>query len=278
MENWQKQIKVPTVVLFVLTLVMFVLMWVPGVIHLSMYEGKFDSVYLNPIANDPYSALSGLITGLSLPVLVSLLRAPSHKRITVAAVMLEMAAVLAFLKLPLGLVFQIDNNTPLSYAIGVGNIAAMILAIYIQKKVPYEGKVNPFSRKQMALYMLILVAVFAATYVEWAWKYVWPDLDIECSYQSSLFGGISSLFTAFAANFVLLHCLGIIKGRPTACGVCLLAAVVCTIIAFISLYHEFSPHVVVLPPTYIISAIQVAVGLRLLLGKHKKTEPSSQPA
>lgn len=273
MEDWMRQIKVPTVVLFALTLLLFALMWVPGVIQQTTYEGAYPTIYLNPFANDYYSVFSGLLTAFTLPVLYGFLRFPIYKRITIVAVMLELAAVLAFLKIPLGIVFRNDYNTPLSYAIGFGTIAAMVLAFLIQRKVPFDGADNPFSKKQMALYALILAAATAMTMIKWCWKYEWSDMTISyANYSEGILSVLSRLFTAFAANLALLHCLGLIKGNPKACGILSLAAAVCAVIATIEMHIVLTEaHVVVLLPTYIISAIQIVVGLRLLLGKRKET-------
>lgn len=277
MGNWQKQIRIPTVALFILVLLLFGLMWVPGVMRVTPYEGAYDTIYFDLLANDMYSLLSGVITGLTLPVLIICLTSPSRGSMTTAAVMLELAAGLAFMKLPLGIVFRTASNTPLSYAIGMGTIVAMVFAFSIQRKVPFQGKANPFTKKQMALYTLILTAVFALSFVKWYWKVIWPDMTISYgNYYDNIQGNIAAVLAAFSANFALLHCLGLLKSRPNVCGVFSLAAVACTVYTVITMYRELTvAQVVILLPAYIISAIQIAVGLRLLLGKRKKNDLSA---
>lgn len=277
MEHWRKRIIVPSVVLLGLTALLFALMWIPGVIQFTTYEGAYDTTYFNPFANDYYSVISGVITGLVLPVLIVFLIFPSYGCITTVAVMLELAAILALVKFPLGTAFQTFSNTPLSFAIGFGTIAAMLLAFYIQKKVPCRRTHNPFTRKQMGICALVLIAAFALTFVKWYWKIEWPDMSIAYgNYYENILSNLSAILAAFAANLALLYCLSLIKGRPSVCGVFSLLSVCCTIAAVAVMNYDYSAaRVVVLLPAYIISAVQVAVGLRLLFGKRRETNISA---
>lgn len=273
--EWEKKIKAPTLVLCILTVLIFAMMLILGVIRQTTYLGEYDPIYIDLTANDYLSLMACLVTGLCLPALFWFFLSPSYKGITAVAVMLEMAVVLELLKLPFSIVFTVANQSLFSYALFGGMVAAMVIAFLIRRKVPNDGAGNPFSKVQMGIYALLLAATFALMFVRGCWQYNWSfgiDYRNFFGFYDDIWVVLPAVLTALAFNLALLHCLGVVKNRPDVCGLFSLLAACCTVAAIKLIRQEEPPdRIVLLAPVYIMIAVQTIVGIHLLLGKRKES-------
>ncbi|MBE6932690.1 MAG: hypothetical protein E7464_04860 [Ruminococcaceae bacterium] len=271
--EWKKKLKAPTLVLCILTVLIFALMLILSVIRQTTYLGEYDPIYINLTSNDYLSLLACFVTGLCLPALFWFFLSPSYKGITIVAVMLEMAVVLELLKLPFSIVFTIANQSLFSYVLFGAMVAATVMAFCIRRKVPKDGGGNPFPKVLMGIYALLLAGAFSLMFVRYCWQYHW-SFGIDYRNFFGFFYDVRmilpAVLTALAFNLALLHCLGVIQYRPDACGAISLLAACCTVAAIrLVRQDDLSDRIVLLYPIYIMIAVQTIAGIHLLLGKRK---------
>ena len=251
----------------------------PGAI--STLRRNFYSCY------SPFSILSGIACTLSLATVLLFQWNPSPKRLTVTGVLLEAAAILSvadpiyqvlfhYSKYPVPL-YPVSLNPEWTVWIGVyciGAFAASAIAFLLRRLSTGPVPEPVFSKKQMALCCLAITTILALGFVNRGWK--WTFSDGSSSFERCYEGiwTVLSLSLMVAAIYLALqYVFGLVKGRPLACALLLLGAaaliivrIVLTYVSSNSVYTDCVP----LPLTYFIAVAQIALALRLLLGKQRK--------
>lgn len=286
MENQKSKASVLSFLLPILVAAMFALTFIPGVwvLHFNNPGGvpiRLCNFYTFIF---PIPALSGILCGASLLPTLASLRNISRKGLTFAGVLLESAALLSVALPVYEILFHLIRHQKLSlqnmestvyvgiYFVGVLAAAIMAFSLCAHSASPEQKPI--FSKKQMALYSLAIAAILALCFVRRCWK--WSFMDggpaYESCFEGSLWTWISMFLLAASLNLAMLHSVGAIKSRPVGCAALLLgASVLMTVrilLSFVSsdlIYSYCMP----LPLTFVITAAQIVLALRLLSGKRK---------
>ncbi len=271
---------------------LFVLTFIPGVWRLYYYKPESETVtkFVNFYScYDPFCMLSSILCGVSLVPLLASLTNLSRKRLTVAGVLLETAAILSVVLTIDQIAFYYLNHpghSPLSLNpewtvwVGVyciGALAASALVFWLRRLSDDPAPTPVFSQRQMALYMLAIAAILALGFVDRGWKWNFSDgsSSFDRWYEGSrgILTELSLYLTVAALYMALQHMIGLVKGRPASCAALLLVAAALIIIRIVLTYvssDTIYTDCVPLPLTYCIAAALIALGLRLLLGKRKR--------
>ncbi len=271
--------KVLTALLCLMVAVLFAMTFVPGTCRYSS-DGPVFIVnkgvnFYN--ADDVFLPLSGILTGISLLILIASLAGRSYRRLTTAAVLLELAAMICTYTPILQAAYYFQNRhldvaTFWVPVYAVGAFSASVLAFVVRSKLAEPVPEVVFSKKQMALYSLVIAVLFALCYGKICWKNVFPDFNPKFGYDVYYLDPVSWLsghLTLIALNLALLYSFGLLRGRPTVCAVLLYAADALTL-AMVCLM--WSRYYIPLPRTFFMLAAQFAIGLRFLLGKRKTNQ------
>ncbi len=285
MKEWLQRSRVPAILLCIFVAVLFALTWVPGVIRVNTMVGVYQKNYYNSalMGNNTFNVMSGLLLGFALIPLISFARKPNDKSITVAAVILETAALLGIPEFIYTRITPPGVYTPLGYAIEAGAVLAAILAFVICRSRDLDRGAEQSSRKKLALFCLMIAAVFAVTFVKRCWRWDFTDHFSYTNYYEAGFAlgcFFSVLLTAEALNVALLHTVGLVRARPIGCAILLLGAGALSALGIIlhfvhpdTLYRNCVP----LPLTYLIAALQLLLGIYLLLSPQQKRKKTTSP-
>ena len=285
MKDQLQRSRVPAVILCVLVAVMIALICLPGVIYLFSLGGRYELSNYDALfaSSELFTLLALLLVGCVLIPLISFARKPNEKSITVAAVMLETAALLGVYQIVISDAFPPSLYKTLGYAIEACAVLAAILAFVLCRRGNADPGADRSARKRMAVFCLLIAAVFAATFVNRCWRWDFSDRSSYGSYfDNNAFLGcyFSAILTAGALNVALLHAVGLVRARPVGCALLLLGAGALSaygiILHFASSGTTYS-HCVPLPLTYLITALQLAFGFYLLLSSLRKRQLVPSP-
>ena len=277
-------------VLLVLVVALLALTFIPGTWILKYYNpGGVPALRTNFYScYSPFSILSGVACAIGLAAILLSQRNLSGKQLTVAGVLLEAAAILSiaepiyqvlfhYLKYPGDPLTSLNPEWTVWVGVYcVGALAASSLAFYLRRLSTDPAPEPVFSKRQMALYTLAIAAILALGFVNRGWKWSFSDgsMSFVCCYEGDLWTGLSLGLTAAAIYLALQHVIGLVKSRPVVCAVLLLVAATLIIVRIIltylssdSVYIDCVP----LPLTYCIVAAKIALAMRLMLGKRKRT-------